>query len=327
VEPEYSGPFESKTVTLTPGAIAYVRGGSYKNRNYGGSALAKWSGGDGSSYHRRGLLKFDLTNIQDANGVVTRATLKFTASLWTAGDSCTTDVKGLTSDGWSQGGVTFNNRPSATGTINTVTVNASAPYEVDITSFAAGEVQGDGKVSVEFLAFNGGNGYNINAPTLVVDYDVPSDLGGETSRSGHIPRQVRIIPYMRERNQVTGGFSWVLDQDFNSLKMMQLPRNIHFVLKPATQSVGQYDPGDLVDHKTYVKKVYFDLWPDGTCTAAAPAVEGWTNRLNTVILRDAVTGDLSLLFVPPASSFTRQRYLFGAEVEAFVAAHSLYSLW
>ena len=153
-------------------------------------------------------------------------------------------------------------------------------------------------------------------------YTPPSYAPSESA-----PRNVRIIPYLRVRNQVTGGFSWLLDQDSGALKTMELPRAIHYALKPTRASIAQYDPGDVVDQQTTVRKSYFDLMPDGTCVAQPPDVEGWTTRVNTVILRDTMTNDLALLFVPPSSSFTRQRYLFGDEVDAFIAANSLYSLW
>jgi hypothetical protein len=236
------------------------------------------------------------------------------------------DVRKIGDDTWVQSTVTYNTRPATAGSAGTFKLTKDQPgMEVDITGYVAAEFAGDKIVSMELYASTGSNGAGINNPTLQITYTY--DTGVTKEDVGHIPRAVRIIPYLRKRNPSTGGFSWLLDQDESNLKTLELPRNIHYVLQPQLRVVPQYDPGDIVDQQSSAKKIWFDLWPDGSCTAAPPDVEGWTNRVNTIILHDAVTNDLALLFVPPASAFTRQRFLFGDEVDAFIAAHSLYSLW
>ncbi|HOX06695.1 MAG TPA: prepilin-type N-terminal cleavage/methylation domain-containing protein [Planctomycetota bacterium] len=151
-----------------------------------------------------------------------------------------------------------------------------------------------------------------------------------------IPRYVRVIPYRRMINRSTGGFTWLLEQDVNALKIMELPKNIHYALIPARIQVLQYDPADLVDHSVAVRKSYFALNPDGTCSGTAPDVEDnpagtqahWASFTNTVILRDLANDDLCLMYTPPATAFTRTRFIYGgADVEAFVAAHAPYVLW
>jgi prepilin-type N-terminal cleavage/methylation domain-containing protein len=301
--------------------LAYAR---YPNNKYSGRIQVYLP----SNYRRISFAKFNMPTI-GANQSISRCTLKVKAANNWYHRPVTVTVKGVTNDTWTGGTLCYNNHtnyPADGGTIGDVSVqNLNTWYDLDATAFFAAQAKGDGIVSIRFETPQGDRGlYNMSTK---IEFEIDTDTGETEESTGHLSRSVRIIPYIRQRNAITGGFSWLLDQDFNNLKTMQLPRNIHFVLSPARSSVDQYDPGDLVDKRSPTRKVWFNLWPDGTCTAVAPDVEGWANRLNTVILRDTVTGDLSLLFVPPASSFTRQRYLFGAEVEAFVAAHSLYSLW
>ncbi|HOX06694.1 MAG TPA: PA14 domain-containing protein [Planctomycetota bacterium] len=151
-----------------------------------------------------------------------------------------------------------------------------------------------------------------------------------------IPRQVRITPYRRWVDRNTGGFTWLLEEDVNALKTMELPRNIHFELAPGRALVRQYDPADLADKSRDVYKIFFVLKPDGTCSGATPDVEDepvgtqahWASFTNTVILRDLANDDLCLMYTPPATAFTRTRFIYGgADVEAFVAAHAPYVLW
>jgi Tfp pilus assembly protein FimT len=165
-------------------------------------------------------------------------------------------------------------------------------------------------------------------PSSVLVYEVTTETDtGPTAEDDHLPRQVRILPYLRKQNPLTGGFNWLLEEDENALRLTSLPAQVHYVLLPCRSEVYQYDPTSPPSYMRKVRKVWMDLWPDGSCTAAPPNLEGWSNRVNTVIIRDTVTGDVGLMFVPPASAFTRNRYLFGDEVNAFQAAHSLYSLW
>jgi Tfp pilus assembly protein FimT len=322
VEPPWGS--DSGVVIVDASDRAYVRGGSYKNTVYCASSAVKWAGGDTSSYHRRTLLKFDLTSFQGPGAVINSAKLQFDAATWNATDNFSVTFYNV-GDGWNQATVTYNTKPASAGVAGACTVTKSEAKEVDITAAVNAEFGGDGFVSLEVFTNNGANGFNVNNPKLEIDYEW--DTGVTKEEVAVIPRKVRVIPYIRDRNITTGGFTWLLDQDFNHLKEMELPRNIKFVLRPGMVILDQYDPGDLGDHRSTAKKIFFNLWPDGSCTALAPEVEGWTNRVNTVILHDSVTSDLALLFVPPASAFTRQRYLFGDEVEAFIAAHSLYSLW
>ncbi len=320
ISPSY-GIKEVTTMVASSEAVR-VRAGSYTNTNYNGqNAVFKWVNG-GDSYDRRGLLKFDVSGVA---GTIIQATLVLNVSTWNSNDNINLDVKSIADDTWSQTTVKWSTQPAAGAVLDSCTVTSTQEYRLNVSIFVAAEQAGDKTVSLALWPGSGANGADVNSATLEIAAEVDT---GETGESvSHVPRTVRIIPYLRMRDTVTGGFSWLLDQDSGSLKTMELPPNIHYVLTPKKIAIDQYDPGDVVDQKSTVKKVFFDLLPDGTCTAQPPDVEGWTTRVNTVILHDAMTDDLALLFVPPSSSFTRQRYLFGDEVGAFIAANSLYSLW
>jgi prepilin-type N-terminal cleavage/methylation domain-containing protein len=315
--------------TLSPSASGYMRAGTYANNDYtAGSLFVK--GDTNADYFRVGVMTFDLSGVQ-GTGVVT-ATLTLT---WTAVGGAPPfqgSVRELATDNWTTTAKTYtliSVLPGAeVGTWSAATTSVKGPQTIDVSTYVDTQLKTDRVVSFYFVCSNPTAGdRSVSGMTGSLYIQSQKDSGLTLDTISHIPRQVRILPYLRMHNPVTGGFSWLLDQDSSSLRTMDLPRNVHYALAPGRAPIEQYDPADLIDQRTSVQKVFFDLWPDGTCTGAPPDAEGWVAQVNTVILRDAVTGDVALLFMPPSSSFTRQRYLFGTEVDTFVAAHSLYSLW
>jgi Tfp pilus assembly protein FimT len=317
-------PTEEHHVTLTAVEQCFVRGGTWSaNPNPDGDIFCK--NDTDPDVDRMGLTRFDLSSV---TGSIVQATLVVNVST-ASGQPLDIAVRELPEDTWTQGVVTWDIiTPQFGPTISTFTVNVNGPqiYEVDVTAYIVAEAAGDKLASIAFASLTEANKYikvGSNC-SLKITWEETVHTEEEVAV---LPRGVRVIPYVRSRNQTTGGFTWLLDADESALRYFELPRNVIYVLYPARTAVDQYDPADLDDHVTPAKKVWFDLLPDGTCVARAPDIEGWTSRINTLILRDAVTGDVALLFVPPSSSFTRQRYLFGDEVESFVAAYSLYSLW
>ncbi len=325
-------PTEITTHTLTHSEWAWLRGGSnHRNviKNSGSGALGYCS----NSYNGSSAiaLRYDLSSLP-AGFTVTGAKLHIEGT-----HSYDTNIKvALVSgpDNWGRPVSSWNDGDEnadggwSQSTIQTVAATAAeTSFDIDATIHAVNELESGGSsLSFKLTAVGGHDGttnaYTLTTATLKVTV---STVVGDVSDTA--PRSVRIIPYLRVRDPVTGGFSWLLDQDSGSLKTMELPPNIHYALRPKKIGIEQYDPGDVVDQRVTAEKVFFDLMPDGTCVARPPDVDGWTDRVNTVILHDAMTDDLALLFVPPASSFTRQRYLFGDEVDTFIAANSLYSLW
>ncbi|MHC4916403.1 MAG: DNRLRE domain-containing protein [Planctomycetota bacterium] len=301
-----------------------VRGGTYKDTVYTNTPCMRYRSTD-DTYAYKGVLKFDISSLPpEADLVEALLVMDINVNNRTQ----VIEIRQLTDDAWTSADTTWNTVALITGSKVgdfTIPADADGEYVVNLTEHAVDVHAGDKTMSLLLNPLSGDNYSYVNGATLKMVYELPT---GETEETvSHMSREVRIIPYIRERNKVTGGFAWLLDQDASSLRVMKLPRNVLYELTPARTSVDQYEPTDLDDSKKPVRKVFFDMLPDGTCVARAPDIAGWTNRVNTLIMRDAVTGDVALLFVPPSSAFTRQRYLFGDEVDAFVAAYSLYSLW
>ena len=246
---------------------------------------------------------------------------------------------GLAGSSWSKSTLTFNSCPGPTSLLTSIQIRTGAKhFERDVSAplmAAVDASQPDLCIEIQGVAggtiWSADSGTKFSSAVLKVVMDHPTGTVSETES-----RYVRILPYKRMLDPVTGGFTWLLDSDSNCLKTMDLPKNILFTLTPAKIGVNQYDPANLPSKCTAASKVFFVLYPDGTCSATAPKVpdspfgtrDHWKTYTNTVILRDAATDDLCLLYTPPATAFTRQRYLFaGTEVDAFKALHAPYSLW
>jgi hypothetical protein len=202
--------------------------------------------------------------------------------------------------------------------------SVATDFEFDVLSVVQSELSGDKGLSVRYMSTDGEQVTFGGGGTLTFRYVHEQVIDSE--EVAHLPRSVRIIPYIRRISTVTGGYEWLLDQDSAMLKEMFLPRNIHFVLLPGAAGLTQYDPGDATGRASVYKKC-IELWPDGTCTALAPGRAELASRVNTVWLHDAVTSDMAMLYVPPTSAFTRQRFLFGDEVETFIDQLGVYDLW
>lgn len=115
------------------GTDSYVRNGSYANNNYGAEtemAIKK----DGSSYQREAYLRFDLTSLNDIG--TGKVLLNLTALQTQPGQTYRIRLVDDSGDGWSEQGLTYNNRPVGSGTGVTFTaseVTANTPFSVDVT--------------------------------------------------------------------------------------------------------------------------------------------------------------------------------------------------
>ncbi len=309
--------YDEQTVEPTV-TVCYTREDAADTNYSGELSLHEYN----ESNNRYGYAKFDLSGVQtlvDQGYYVTEATL-YLKSDSVKYDGKYATVKKIDDDSWVPGDVTWNSPPTTAGDLSNIADMRDGEWRsINVTDHVAAEVA-DGVASFRF----GSEYYYMYTCTTKLEVSVEKDITDYEARK-QMARHVRIIPYVRVRNADTGGFAWMLDQDSGALKTMELPLAIEFALTPARSTVTQYDPGD--PEGIEVKKVWLDLNPDGTCVGREPNVEGWTDRVNTVILRDSNVGDLCLLYIPPSSGFTRQRYLFGDEVDAFIAAYSLYSLW
>ncbi len=128
--------------TLYPGADAYVRGGSSSGNNYGTETILAVKDNASASYNRRSYLKFDVSSI---TGTVTDAKLRLYVSNAT---TSTHDCDFVSTDSWTETGITWNNKPSGGSTLDSSSVPAVGNWvEFDVTSQVSTEAAGDDTIS------------------------------------------------------------------------------------------------------------------------------------------------------------------------------------
>lgn len=126
-----SGGGTSQTVTVTATADSYVSSGS-TGTNYGGSTLL---GVDNSPVEAT-YLKFDLSAY--AGRTIQSATLQLRSA--GSGSTGTQNVKLVADDSWTEGGITYSNRPalgSSIGTLGPTTTNTGYSVSLNAASLAA----------------------------------------------------------------------------------------------------------------------------------------------------------------------------------------------
>jgi O-glycosyl hydrolase len=129
-------PVDGATTTIPITTAAYVRGGASANTNFGAAAdlVVKRSGSAGNV--RETYLQFDLSAVS----TITTAKLRLFGGLTTSG-SVQVNVYSA-GNGWSEGGITYNSRPSTgTGvlTSKTLTSATKAWHEFDLTTYLKSE--------------------------------------------------------------------------------------------------------------------------------------------------------------------------------------------
>lgn len=131
-------PAANAPITLTSSGDAYVRDGSYASSNFGGATeiVIKKST---ASYNREGFISFDLSSL---SGTLSSALLRLYGKLQdNSGANVVTDVYGVNGV-WQESTLTWNNRPTATGTkLGSITVKDGTArwYELDIASYLNAE--------------------------------------------------------------------------------------------------------------------------------------------------------------------------------------------
>jgi hypothetical protein len=157
----------SSTLTLTTIDDAHVRNGSYKNNNHSSYNNLQIYQTTTNSAKRYTYLKFDLNNINN----ITSATLR----LNNTGSNGDVLLKKVSNDNWSEGSITWNNKPSLGSTINTYSFNGSGNHDLDVTSYITAEAQGDGIVSfvlkgssTNYMSISSKEGGN--SPELIIEY-------------------------------------------------------------------------------------------------------------------------------------------------------------
>lgn len=136
---------EGNTVSLNPTADSYVDGGNAA-ANYGTSTALKIKDGDGTAYDRISYFKFNLNSV---SGGIASARLKVYCSALSNGVPSAAKTFRVSSDSWTETGVTWNNKPALGAQEGSqVSFGAIGWYEFDVTDYVSAEMSGDKTVTI-----------------------------------------------------------------------------------------------------------------------------------------------------------------------------------
>lgn len=137
-------PQEVSSVQLFPIADALVRGGNNASSNFGTTGTIAVNDTAADNDKRESYLKFDLSGV---SGTVTNATLALYPYELTPGG--TVRAFAVTSDSWTETGITYNNRPAMGSELASEVVNTAGQLALfDVTTQVASELAGDTIVSL-----------------------------------------------------------------------------------------------------------------------------------------------------------------------------------
>jgi hypothetical protein len=128
----------ANAVTLLPTADSYVRdGASYAGVNNGASKTLYVKSSATAGYNRATYVKFSLPSLSG----VTSAKLRIYAAL-TASDSLVTSACTVADTSWTEGGITWNNRPLLGAAAGSTTISGSAYawYTIDVTAYVLSQI-------------------------------------------------------------------------------------------------------------------------------------------------------------------------------------------
>lgn len=135
---------------VNPIADSYVRNGTYATTNYG-TADVMMVKADATSYARKAYMTFNYNTYTGTNA--NSAKIKLFVSNVNTEPTRTLKIYGVTDENWSETGINWNNAPTGSTLIGTLTVSnvVNTWYEFDVTSYVNSNMS-DKKVS--FLVVN-----------------------------------------------------------------------------------------------------------------------------------------------------------------------------
>lgn len=139
------GPAPSYT-TVNVSDDAFVRDGSYAGDNYGSASnlASKTTGSAG--FTRQTFLKFDVSGL-DPNAERIELVLDPTQS--PSPRDTRIYLKECTNDSWSEGSITWNNKPSFSDVVNSRAFRTTdLDFVIDVTNYVRDEINGDGTVTI-----------------------------------------------------------------------------------------------------------------------------------------------------------------------------------
>jgi hypothetical protein len=136
---------DQATGEIAPLADAYVRGGGSAGTNFGTTAqlVAKYDAVD-ANFNRVTYMKFNVSGLAD----IQSAKLKLVPFQVDGATNLT--YERIADDSWSEAAMTWNNRPTAAGTLASTVggYTVGQPIEIDLTSAVKSEAAGDGVLSL-----------------------------------------------------------------------------------------------------------------------------------------------------------------------------------
>ncbi|WP_291906902.1 M60 family metallopeptidase [Chitinophaga sp. CB10] len=130
--------------TVTGGAFpladAYVRDGSYANNNYGNATTLVVKKDGNASFSRISFIKFDLSQLANVSTGKLRLNI---IGAGTAVGGTQWQVWKVGNDGWTESGITWNNRPAADSLLASITGKKTGYAEWDLSDALLKELDGD----------------------------------------------------------------------------------------------------------------------------------------------------------------------------------------
>ncbi|WP_281889891.1 polysaccharide lyase family 8 super-sandwich domain-containing protein [Paenibacillus sp. YYML68] len=172
--PNIPVPQAAPDAQLTPTDDAFVRDGTYASTNYGSSPTLELKTGS-SGYTRQDYIKFDLSSLSRP---IASAKLGLYMALTDTSSAVTTNanVYSITYDDWTEGTITYNNKPATDALLGNVVANRTYQYvELDITDYIKGQYAGDKLASfavIEQLGLNAimNSKESSNKPYINIQY-------------------------------------------------------------------------------------------------------------------------------------------------------------
>jgi hypothetical protein len=150
-----SGPSNEATVSLqfslSPIADAMVRGGSSASSNYGSTKNLDVKASLSLNYYRESYMKFDLSSLTDTE--VGSALLKlYVNSSDPMVSPVSISVYAVLDDQWTEGGITYGNKPTAYQLLDTTVFASNGEYMVwDVTDFVLAQANDDQTATFVFM--------------------------------------------------------------------------------------------------------------------------------------------------------------------------------
>ncbi len=139
---------EPDTTTVYAAADAFVRAGDYADDNFGSETRLQLKE-LALNYLYHSYIKMDCASegLNDCNSATLKLNIYYVQAAYTLSIY-------KTSDDWTEGGITFNNAPSAGDLVTTVSVSAAGTYNIDVTDYVDAELADDDTISFLLIGQN-----------------------------------------------------------------------------------------------------------------------------------------------------------------------------